>query len=120
MYYTGSIKDQKIKETRGYLCGAFKNAPIFSERIEVAYMEADELKKHINKKHHHNIIDEFCIVLRGFIEQEVDGNLLKIKEGDFIFQKAGSIEELKNIGDDTILLVIKSPSLPNDKVEDNN
>ncbi len=120
MYYTGSINDQKIKETRGYLCGAFKNAPIFSERIEIAYMKPDELKNHINKKHHHCIIDEFCIVIKGSIKQKIDGDLLELNEGDFVFQKAGSIEELKEVEDNTILLVIKSPSLPNDKIEDDN
>jgi len=118
MYYRDSLNNPKIKETRGYLCGAFKNAPIFSERMEVAYMVTDELKKHINKKHHHDIVDEFCMVIKGFIKQEIDGNLEELKEGDFILQKAGSIEELKEVGDDTILLVIKSPSLPNDKIND--
>ena len=119
MYYDkGSVYENDLKKTRGYLCGAFKNSPIFSERIDVAYMKSDELKKHVNKKHHHNIIDEFCILIKGSLEQEINGDLLKLKEGDFVFQKAGSISELKKVSDDAIWIVIKSPSMPNDKISD--
>jgi len=118
MYYRGSINDPKFKKTRGYLCGSFENAPIFSERIEVAHMDYDELKKHINKRHHHDLMDEFVIVIKGYMEQKVDNDLLKLKEGDFLFVKAKSITDIKRVDNNTNIIVIKSPSLPKDKIRD--
>jgi len=123
MYYKGSINDTKFidelnKNTRGYLCGAFEKAPIYSEKIEIAFMNSDELKRHINKKHHHEIIDDFCMVVKGSMEQEVDNVLLKLKEGDFVFIKAKSITRIRSVEDGTLLMVVKGPSIPCDKTYD--
>lgn len=123
MYYEGSTSDGKSieelnKNTRGYLSGAFKEAPVYSEKIEVAFMNSEELEKHINKKHHHEIIDEFAMVINGSIEQEVDNVPRRLEKGDFVFIKAKSITRLISVEKGTILMVIKGPSMPCDKIED--
>jgi len=118
MHYTGSINDPKYRSSRGYLCGAFPNPPIFSKKLEVAYMSFDELKKHIGGKHHHDIMDEFILILDGYMEQEVNGELLKLGKGDFVYIEAKSISGTKRIDKGTTILVVKSPSVPEDKIID--
>lgn len=100
------------------MCGAFEKAPIYSEKIEIAFMNSDELKRHINEKHHHDIIDEFCIVVKGSMEQEVDNVSLKLKEGDCVFIKAKSITRVIDVDRGTLLMVVKGPSIPSDKIRD--
>jgi len=106
------------KNTRGYYCGAFLNAPVYSEKMEIAFMNYDELKNHIGSKHHHQIVDEFCLVVEGYMEQVVDDVLFKLKKGDFIFIKAKSVSKVTVVGDGTILMVVKGPSIPCDKIID--
>ncbi len=124
MYYRGSINDEKFieelnKNTRGYLSGTFEKALVYSEKIEIAFMNSEELKKHINKRpHHHEKIDDFAMVINGSIEQEVDNVLLRLKKGDFVFIKAKSITKVVSVEDGTILMVIKGPSIPSDKIDD--
>jgi uncharacterized cupin superfamily protein len=120
MYYKGSIYDKKFKkETRGYLCGDFNKAIIQTKKMEVAHMDSDLLKVHLGKKpHHHNKIDEMIIVIKGNIEQEVDSKIIKLKKGDFLFIKAKSITRSIKVVTGTEIIVVKSPSIPKDKIDD--
>jgi len=81
-------------------------------------MDYEELKNHIGDKHHHNISDELTIIIKGGMEEKIEGNILKLKEGDFFFVSPGTITELKSLEEGTALLVIKGPSVPTDKIKD--
>jgi len=118
MILTGSIYDPKFKATRGYLCGSFDGAPVFSEKIEVGHMDYDELEKHIGNRHHHDLIDEMTIILKGGITEKIGSEIFDFKEGDFFFLSPGTITELKKVEKGTSLLVIKGPSEPKDKIND--
>jgi quercetin dioxygenase-like cupin family protein len=118
MYYSDSIYNPEFKKTRGYLCGSFDGAPIFSKNMEVGYMDYEELKNHIGDRHHHNVCDEMTIIIKGSMEEKIDGNVLKLKIGDFFFVSPGTITELQSIEEGTSLLVIKGPSVSTDKIKD--
>ena len=118
MYYSDSIHNPKFKKTRGYLCGCFENSPIFSKNMEVAYVDYEELKKHIGDKHHHEKCDELTLIIKGGIEEKIKDDILKLKEGDFFFVSPGTITELKSVKKGTTLIVVKSPSIPSDKFND--
>lgn len=118
MYYSDSIYDSKFKKTRGYLCGSFDGAPIFSKNIEVGFMDYEELSKHIGDKHHHEKCDELTLIIKGGMEEKIENNILKLKEGDFFFVSPGTITELISIKEGTSLIVVKGPSIPTDKFKD--
>jgi mannose-6-phosphate isomerase-like protein (cupin superfamily) len=119
MYYKDSVHNPKFKETRGYLCGSFENAFIPSKNIEVAWQEdSNELRKHIGDKHHHEFLDELTMVIKGGIKEKIGDEIIEMKEGDFFFIEPGTITELIEVDDGTVLLVVKGPSLHNDKVKD--
>lgn len=90
MYYKGSVHNP-IGD-RGYLCGAFlrKDNSLYSKKFEVAYMKLNSGTK--VKKHYHKEVDEFVIVVKGGLKEEVDGDLLDLKPGDFLFIKAGFLD----------------------------
>ncbi|MDD4358311.1 MAG: hypothetical protein PHY30_00670 [Candidatus Pacebacteria bacterium] len=117
MYYFDSIYNKKFKKTRGYLCGSFDNAPIFSKNIEVAYVDYKELENHIGDSHHHNCCDELTLIIKGGIEEKIEDNILNLKEGDFFFVEPGVITELISVKEGTALIVVKGPSFPEDKIK---
>lgn len=81
-------------------------------------MEYEELKKHIGDRHHHNICDEMTILIKGGMEEKIDGDILSLKAGDFFFVSPGTITELISVEEGTVLLVVKGPSIPTDKIKD--
>lgn len=94
--------------TKGWLIGDFTPALIQSKDIEVGVKEYS--KGAIETIHVHNIITEYTIVLTGKVKMLCQtferGEIIKIMPGI-----ATSFEALE----DTITLVIKTPSIPSDK-----
>jgi len=113
MYYKGSI--YKPVGKRGFLCGAFLpiNHPLYSKKIEVLYREiksGDEFKRHYHKK-----IDEFVIILEGEYKEKIDGKIITLKAGDFIFLKAKTKTEFIKAKSRIKVICIKTPSIPEQK-----
>jgi len=81
-------------------------------------MDYDELKKHIGDKHHHELIDEITIILKGGITEKIGNEIFDFDEGDFFFIAPSTVTELKKVKEGTSLLVIKGPSIPKDKIKD--
>jgi len=113
MYSRGSVYVPTGK--RGFLCGAFlpESNPFFTRKVEVAWMELDS--KMSWEEHTHEEADEITIVIKGSIEEEIDGDVLRLESGDFVLVKSGSVTHTKKAEDGTVLVVIKAPSIPIDK-----
>jgi hypothetical protein len=94
--------------TKGWLVGDFSPALIQSKDIEVGIKEYK--KGDFETSHAHNIITEYTIVLTGRVKMIYQvfekGQIIKIAPGIYT-----SFEALE----DTITLVIKTPSIPSDK-----
>lgn len=113
MYSIGTV-DKPMGE-RGFLCGGFlpKEDPLYTEKVEVAWMKLDSKMRW--KKHYHEEVDEITIVIEGRLKEEVDGDILELKPGDFVLVKSGSITHTKEAEDGTVIISIKAPSNPSDK-----
>jgi len=104
---------------RGWLCGAWikKDSGFYpylsTEKLEVAYMRFDSKTK--GKKHYHKKADEFLLILKGSLKEEINGEIVEFKRGDFAVIKSGSITQLKEAQDKTIAIIVKAPSALNDK-----
>ena len=94
--------------TKGWLVGNFEPSLINSKDIEVGlkyYKKGDKESSHV-----HKIITEYTIVVSG-----------KIKMNDEVYIEKDIVTILPNVPtnfeslEDSITLVIKSPSIPSDK-----
>ena len=94
--------------TKGWLIGDFSPALIQSKDVEVGIKEYK--KGDIETSHVHKIVTEYTIVLTGKVKMIYQvfekGQIIKIDPGIYT-----SFEALE----DTITLVIKTPSIPSDK-----
>ena len=115
MYSKGSVSESAAKDRKGYFIGAFipEGDPRHSEKVEVALMRPDSTTK--GDRHFHEEMDEIVIVLKGRLWDEVDGVLLEIGPGGYLFIKAGATTEVKGAEEGTEMIVIKAPSIPTDK-----
>jgi mannose-6-phosphate isomerase-like protein (cupin superfamily) len=100
--------DNLNRFTRGWLVGDFTPSLFRSQDYEVAIMH--HKKNEATTPHRHNFSTEYNIIVQGFVV--VNGK--KLKAGDiFVYEK----KEISNVEfeSDTILCVIRTPSLPSDK-----
>lgn len=93
---------------KGWLVGDFDESIIRSKDIEVGikyYKEGDSEQRHV-----HKLITEYTIVVDGIIEMN---NKLYYK-GDIVKIDPGQSTDFMSFND-SITLVIKTPSIPTDK-----
>jgi quercetin dioxygenase-like cupin family protein len=115
----GFIKAQpdEIKGTRSYIVGAFMEKAGYpelqNEQVEIAVLELP--LQDSAKPHYHKEMTEITIVLSGKLYLIVDGESVEAKEGEFFVVKPGTILQNPQNEPGTKVLVIKSPSLPDDK-----
>ena len=93
---------------KGWFIGNFKNAIYETEEIEIAHQSFK--KGHVGDKHTHHISIELTYIVMG--KMEVSGKILKA--GDFFEYSPYEISNTKFL-EDTEIIVIKVPSLPDDK-----
>lgn len=71
---------------KGWLCGQWvkeKGArfypDLFTRKMEVSYKRFNS--KHKGKKHYHKRADEFVLILKGKITEEINGRIIELKKG---------------------------------------
>ncbi len=115
----GFIKFQpdEIKGTKNYIVGAFMEKAGYpelqNEQVEVAILELP-LQDSANP-HYHKEMTEITIVLSGKLYLVVGGKPVEATEGEFFVVKPGTVLQNPQNDPGTKILVIKSPSLPEDK-----
>lgn len=93
----------------GWIVGDFQPNILQNKQLEVGLKYYK--KGFIDKPHYHKYTDEFTIIIRG--TAEICGE--KIEEGTIVHIEPSEVANFKAITDVTTL-VIKSPSLPDDKI----
>lgn len=104
------IRKSKLDDfQKGWLIGNFQPALLTSRDVEVGvkFFRAGE----IEESHFQRIATEFTIIISGKARM---GNLL-VSSGDVVTIDPGFACDFEAL-EDTALAVIKSPSLPDDKV----
>lgn len=117
-YFHGRYKD--FDKTGGYFLGQFmgsKGHPLLeTDEVEIAYkkLPANFGDK---KPHYHKKGVEINIVISGSYKVCIQGEEVELNKGDFLVVYPES--ELKNISaqEGTELIVVKSPSVPDDKFD---
>lgn len=115
----GFIKAQpdEIKGTRSYLVGAFMEKAGYPElqnnQVEVAILELP--LEDLSQPHYHQEMTEITIVLSGKLHLIVDSEPVEANAGEFFVVKPGTVLQNPRNEPGTKVLVIKSPSLPDDK-----
>ena len=97
--------------TGGWFVGDFSPSVVKTKECEVALKEYKAGDK--ENRHHHKEAIEVTLIARGTVE--MNGNILE--EGSIIQLDKGESTDFKSITD-SITVVFKSPSLPNDKYLD--
>ena len=107
----------EIQDTRGYFYGAFMESAGYPElqddNLEVAQLELPEEGE--SRPHFHEIMTEITYVISGCLHLVVNGDEIDLSSGQFLIVKPGVV--LQNCSNEpgTSVLVIKSPSRPDDK-----
>lgn len=114
----GQIAD--FDSTKGYFIGRFMGEKGFpnleTDEVEIAWkkipMTLDE-----PRAHYHKVGVEINIVISGGYTAEVNGEIVDLKRGDFLVVYPES--PLRNIKaeDGTELIVVKAPSVSQDKFD---
>ncbi len=97
--------------TGGWLIGHFEPALIASDDIEVAvkkYRAGD-----LEKSHHHQIATEYTVIASGRVRM----NDREYQSGGIIRIDPGHSTDFEAL-EDTVTVVLKTPSVPNDKFID--
>ena len=94
--------------TKGWLVGNFSPALFQSNDVEVGvkkYKSGDKEARHV-----HNFVDEYTIILTGVVKM----NDKIYSENDIIYIPKTTSTDFECL-EDSITLVIKTPSVPSDK-----
>lgn len=100
----------------GWICGHFmENEILKNQNLEVNY--STFLPGHTAEKHCHPKSKMLIMVLSGKIKMEFDDVEHILSDQDFAFLDEGVPEKVVEVYEPTIVLCIRTPSVPNNKVE---
>ena len=113
-YYIGSVDAPAGKN--GWLIGAFleKNHPCFSEAVEVAWKKLGPDSRDPKHIHEHPVL-EISVVIKGSLVEVIDGQRLTLGAGNYVIVRPSASVEVLGAEEETIVLVIKVPSEPENK-----
>lgn len=94
---------------RGYFIGNFSKALFKTNAFEISYKY--HKKGDVHEKHYHKHTTEFILVAQGSLI--VNGN--EINKGQIFILEPYVVNEIEYL-EDSELVVVKSPSLPSDRV----
>jgi len=112
-FFLGNIKNDTIL---GWITGQFfpQDRPQHDKNIEIKVSKVD--KKFKMEKHYHPIGRDWIIVIQGGLTVNIDGENLAMKGGDYLIIESNTTEEVISAEDNTIVVTIRTPSLPNNKI----
>ena len=113
-YYVGKVAE--VAKRKGWFFGSFMDEPVLqSDLVEVAWQRIPNMTPNSGQKHFHKQAVEINVIISGWIQLTINGTQYKLEKGDcFIIWPETMIKSVTT-GDDTELIVVKAPSLPNDK-----
>jgi len=103
-------------KTAGWICGQFMEDEILkNQNLEVNY--STFLPGHTADKHSHPKSKMLIIILSGKIKMEFNDVEHVLSNQDFAFLEEGVPEKVVEVYEPTAVLCIRTPSVPNNKVE---
>jgi quercetin dioxygenase-like cupin family protein len=103
------VERMNLKDmNRGWFIGDFKPSILKTGLFEVGYKKYKTGDK--EEKHIHRIAIEYTVVTKGIVEM----NGIQYHEGDIVIVPTNQATTFKSITDSETL-VVKVPSIPNDK-----
>lgn len=94
---------------KGYFVGDFPKAIFKTNAFEVSYKYHKKGDSHAI--HYHRFTTEFILITKGVVV--VNGN--KIEKGNIFILEPYMINEIEYL-EDVELVIVKTPSIPNDKI----
>jgi mannose-6-phosphate isomerase-like protein (cupin superfamily) len=117
--FVGTVDD--FRGRKGWFFGAFVDNPLLnSDLVEVAWQQLQDVTPEPDQAHYHAKSVEINVVLKGDLHLTIDGTRYNLEAGQFYIIWPYSIVSDISSGADTELIVIRSPSIPDDKVLVNN
>lgn len=86
-----------------------------SETMFVRVWRAGE-NKIPSERHSHRDTDELIIVIKGWLDLEIDGEKLRLQTDKFLLKRPGSASQIIGESEDALALIVKAPWLPYDFV----
>jgi mannose-6-phosphate isomerase-like protein (cupin superfamily) len=113
--FVGTVND--FRQRKGWFFGAFVDYPLLnSDLVEVAWQQLSNVTPGPDGAHYHEKTVEINIVLKGDIHLTIDGTRHDIEAGQFYVIWPYSVVSDVSTGADTELIVVRAPSIPEDKV----
>jgi len=108
---------RNYKKTRGWICEHFFPEGFLQKNSELEVKFTDEYKKvgESEKEHEHLCGKEVVIVIEGEMELLINGKIIIMKKGDFIYSDGRLKEAVLNTSKPSKLITIRTPSIPNNK-----
>jgi quercetin dioxygenase-like cupin family protein len=104
------MKTAKLKDmVKGWFIGDFSPALIHAECAEAAVKYYN--KGSYENAHYHKIAQEITVIAKGLVKM----NNIEYATGDIILIEPGETSDFECLEDGTITMVVKIPSLVNDK-----
>jgi hypothetical protein len=102
---------------KGWFFGAFMDhSALRSNLVEVAWQRIPNLVPAPEQAHFHQASVEINVVIQGCIELTIDQTRHRLTKGQcYVIWPETTVSDLTT-GDDTELIVIRAPSIPDDKV----
>lgn len=112
----GTVND--FRRRKGWFFGAFvDDDPLMnSDLVEVAWQQLSNVAPRPEDAHYHEKTVEINIVLKGDIHLTIDGTRYDLEAGQFYVIWPYSVVSDVSTGADTELIIIRAPSIPEDKV----
>lgn len=113
-YFVGKV--QEFSKQRGWFFGAFADEPLLqSNFVEVGWQHISNVAPSPSQKHFHKHSVEINILLSGWMDITINGTQHQLGPGDFYIVWPYTVVEELTTGENTELIVIRAPSLPDDK-----
>ncbi len=117
-YFIGKVEDYAQK--KGWFFGHFMDEELLrSDLVEVAYQDVPDKKADPTDWHYHKKAVEINIVLSGSATFKINGETVKVEEEGFWIVYPGTVIDDFSTSENTKLVVIEAPSIPDDKVTKN-
>lgn len=114
-YFIGKILD--CAKNKGWFFGHFMDKKLLrSNMVEIAYQNISGKQKDPQDAHYHKNSIEINIVISGHVTLEIANNFHEVKSGEFYVIYPYTTVENVTATKNTRLVVIRTPSLPLDKI----
>jgi Cupin domain len=112
----GSIERHETE--RGWFFGHFMDEPLLrSDLVEVAWQRVPNRAPSSDQRHLHEQSVEINVVLNGTVELKINDIDHICHRGDFYVVWPGTVVSDIRTDADAEVLVIRAPSIPNDKIQ---